>query len=231
MKFSLAAQFLSPAFAAAIASPSSVSVAEVLAKKYDNRYGDIDATAAATSRAVPSRNLDYSIHTTSTSKSSKSSSSTCPPKPTPDVQCGNVYVDSTVILGENLSCNGNITQADESNNAVLLLKGEKALLDCKGHTISQTTDGSAAAMDCPIFPSDAASILRMKKECGFFYLVGVKLEDGASMVNCNIQKFYVGGAILNEGEIKDSEFSLNRRGVQIVNNDDAANTVSKVANR
>ena len=231
MKFSLAAQFLSPAFAAAIASPSSVSVAEELAKKYDNRYGDIDATAAATSRAVPSRNLDYSIHTTSTSKSSKSASVSCPPKPTPDVQCGSTYVDSTVILGENLSCNGNITQADESNNAVLLLKGEKALLDCKGHTISQTTDGSAAAMDCPIFPGNSTERLRMKQECDLFFVAGVILKDGATMRNCNIQKFYIGGRIDNGGEIQDSEFSLNRRGVQIDNNDDAANTVSKVANR
>src|SRR5210317_2264242 len=127
MKFSLAAQFLSPAFAAAIASPSSVSVAEELAKKYDN-HRDIHAAAASRAVPSPSRNLD-SIHTTS--KSSKSSSVSCPPEPTPDVQCGSTYVDSTVILGENLSCNGNITQADESNNAVLLLKGEKALLDCK----------------------------------------------------------------------------------------------------
>ena len=169
MKLSLAAQFLSPAFAAAIASPSSVSVAEELAKKYDN-HRDIHAAAASRAVPSPSRNLD-SIH--ATSKSSKSSSVSCPPEPTPDVQCGSTYVDSTVILGENLSCNGNITQADESNNAVLLLKGEKALLDCKGHTISQTTvnidgidEGSAAAVDCPIFRGNSTERLRMKQECG-----------------------------------------------------------------
>ncbi len=47
MKFSLAAQFLSPAFAATVASPSSVSVAEALAKtkSYDSRNQDIHHAA------------------------------------------------------------------------------------------------------------------------------------------------------------------------------------------
>ena len=172
MKFSSAVQFLSPAFSAIVASSSSVSVAEALAKtkSYDSRNQDIHhaaAAAAAASRsgAGASRNLD-SIHTTSTStssKSSKSSSSTCPPEPTKDVQCGNVYnstaTDEEVVvtLGQNLLCNENITEADNSTNAALTLAGEKAVLNCQGYTISQTTvnidgidKGSAAARDSTI---------------------------------------------------------------------------------
>ena len=210
MKFSLAVQFISTVFSATFASSSSVSLAEAAAKKYDNHRG-IDA--AATSRAVPSRDL-VSIHTTS--KSSKSSVS-CPPQPTPDVQCGNTYVNSTVILGENLIC----TEGRDGSFTVLTLTGENAVLDCRGFTISQETNSSAAALDCP---SQFET-----KECGLFYEYGVILEDGASIKNCNIQKFYVGSLILNEGEIKDSEFSLNREGVNIDNF--AANTVSKVADR
>ena len=239
MKFSLAAQFLSPAFAAAIASPSSVSVAAELAKEYDN-HRNIDAAAAAAATSLASRNLD-STHSTSTSKSSKSSSY-CPPEPTPDVQCGNVYNSTAtgeqvvVTLGGNLLCSGNITEADDTRNAALTLEGEDAVLNCQGYTISQTTvnidgteTGSAAAVDCDIFPSNSAKRLRMKQECDIFFQFGVILKDGAKMMNCNIQKFWGGAEIRDGGEIQDSEFSLNYRGVQIANR--GTNTTSKIANR
>jgi hypothetical protein len=49
------------------------------------------------------------------------------------------------------------------------------------------------------------------------------------MRNCKIQQFWAGSEVYDGGEIKDSEFSLNRVGVEIVNR--AANTVSKVVNR
>ena len=251
MKFSSAVQFLSPAFAAAVASPSSVSVAEELAKtkSYDSRNQDIHhaaAAAAAASRsgAGASRNLD-SIHTTSTStssKSSKSSSSTCPPEPTKDVQCGNVYNSTAtgeqvvVTLGGNLLCDENITQADGKKNAAITLSGKDTVLNCQGYTISQTTvniDGissSAAAVDCDILPGPNESDREnMKKTCGLYFQVGVFLKDGARMVNCNVQKFWGGAEIENGGEIEDSDFSLNKDGVVIANR--AANTVSKVANR
>ncbi len=208
-------------------------MAEELAKKYGNhRDINADAAAAATSRA--SRDLE-STHTTSTSKSSKSSSSYCPPKPTPGVECGKVYTSGTVILGQNLLCNENITEADNSRNAALTFFGENTTIDCQGYTISQTTvnidgidKGRAAAVDCDIFPSNA-NRLAMKQECGLYYENGVQLYKGARMVNCNIQKFFAGADIQYGGEIEDSEFSLNRRGVEIDNF--AANTVSKVVNR
>ena len=240
MKFSLAAQFLSPVFAAAVASSSLVSsVAEELAKKYDT-HRDIDAAAAAAATSLASRNLD-STHSTSTSKSSKSSSY-CPPDPTKDVECGNVYNSTAtgeevvVTLGQNLLCSGNVTEADGSPSRALTLVGKDAVLDCQGYTISQTTvdidgidKGSAAAVDCDIFPINSTELLRMKQECGLYYPTGVRLFDGASMKNCNIQQFYYGGAMTNGGKIEDSEFSLNHRGVQISNR--GANTVSKVVNR
>ena len=143
-----------------------------------------------------------------------------------------------VTLGQNLLCNENITEADNSTNAALTLAGEKAVLNCQGYTISQTTvnidgidKGSAAARDCNYSIRNGTELLIMKQECGLFYEWGVILTDGARMVNCNIQKFFLGAGIRNEGGIVDSQFNLNRRGVQILNNDDAANTVSKVANR
>ena len=216
MKFSLAVQSLSTAFTAAVASSSLV------AKKYDNR--DIDAATA--SRAVfPSRNLFYQA---STSKSSKSSP-TCPPEPTPDVECGKVYTNTTVILGQNLICQGNITEADGKLSAGLRLIGEHAKLDCQGYTIMQVTESSAAALDCnkPFFNDEER--LEMKQECGLFFQYGVFLEAGASMINCNVQKFYQGAGMFRGGKIVDSEFNLNRRGVQIF--DSPSNTVFMVTRR
>ncbi len=231
MKPSLAVLFFFTAFTTAFSS-SSVSLAEEVVKKYDNRNQDIDATAAA-SRAVPSRNLE-SIHTTS--KAGKSSAY-CPPEPTQDVECGKTYINSTVILGENLICNENITQADGSRNAALTLTGGNAVLDCRGYTISQTTvningtdTGSTAALDCDIFPS-SADREETKRKCGIFYIFGVYLKDGASMKHCNIQQFYTGVRMDNGGGIEGSDFSLNKKALEVVNFPDAANTVSKVAHR
>jgi hypothetical protein len=69
----------------------------------------------------------------------------------------------------------------------------------------------------------------MKQECGFLYVFGVYLEDGASMEECNVQKFYVGGRIDNGGTIEGSEFSLNARGLEIPNVN--GNTLTKVTHR
>ncbi len=231
MKLLLAVQFLSTAFSAIVVSSSSVSVTEELAKKYDNRNVN-----AAASRTVPGRNLE-STHTTSTSSKSSKSSVSCPPEPTPDVQCGNVYNstagdNAVVILDQNLICEGNITEADGIRNAALTLVGKDAVLDCQGFTVSQVTSngkGSAAALDCSIDLINPTEVLRMKKECGFFYIFGVRLIDGASIVNCNIQKFWAGSVITNGGKIEGTEFSLNTRGVEIVNR--GANTVARIANR
>ena len=221
-----------------------MSVAEVLAEKKHDNHLDIDGAAAAAATSLASRNLD-SIDTTSTStsKSSKSSVS-CPPEPTPDVQCGDIYNSTAtgeevvVTLGQNLLCNENITEADNSTNAALTLVGKDAVLNCQGYTISQTTvnidgidTGSAAALDCDYPTRNPTELLIMKQECGLFYEWGVILKDGAKMINCNIQKFYLGAGTFNGGGIVDSQFNLNGRGVQILNHDGAANTVSKVANR
>ena len=175
------------------------------------------------------------------SKGKSKAGKTCPLEPTPDVECGNVYNSTAtgeqvvVTLGGNLLCDEDITEADERGNAALTLVGKDAVLDCQGYTISQTTvnidgtdTGSAAAVDCDIFPGDDTR-LRMKQECGLYFQYGVILEAGARMVNCNIQKFLSGGGIFDGGSIENSEFSLNTRGVFISNN--AANTVSKITNR
>jgi hypothetical protein len=217
MKFSVAIQSLSTVFTAAVASSSLV------VENYENRKVD----GAAASRAVSSRNLFYHQEY-STSKSSKSSP-TCPPDPTPDVECGKVYTNTTVILGQNLICEGNITEADESRNFAIRLSGKNAVLKCQGHTVSQVTESSTAALDCPIIPANATERLRMKQECGFLYVFGVYLEDGASMEECNVQKFYVGGRIDNGGTIEGSEFSLNARGLEIPNVN--GNTLTKVTHR
>jgi hypothetical protein len=168
-------------------------------------------------------------------KSKSKARKACPLEPTPDVECGNVYNSTAtgeevvVTLGGNLLCDEDITQADGSSNAALTLVGKDAVLDCQGYTISQTTidatgidKGSAAAVDCDIFKF---------QECGLFYKFGVRLENGARMVNCNIQKFLAGSFIINGGKIENSDLSLNRRGAEFRVSAPTTNTVSKISNR
>jgi hypothetical protein len=55
--------------------------------------------------------------------------------------------------------------------------------------VSQETDSSAAAMDCT---QSAANATQLKEECGISYVYGIKAYDGATVRNCNIQKFWAG---------------------------------------
>ena len=257
--YSLAIQLLSTVFTAVVITPSSVSVTEAFAKKHDYRGDDIDINSAAATTSGSHGNL-FALRDTvdAVSNSIKSSSSDCPPKPTLGVECGNVYNTSAtgeevvVTLSGNLLCDGNVTEADGTRNAVLTLAGKNAVLDCRGYTISQTTvningtdtgTGSAALLDCYVPPAKGSEELMMrreelKKQCGYFYQFGVILEDGAKMKRCNVQKFFTGAGIGNGGGIEDSKFSLNKRGVEIsnaadaiVNNVTIANTVARIAKR
>lgn len=126
----------------------------------------------------------YAATAFSSSKASKSSQDDCPPKPDA-VKCGDVIDSGVVYLGGNLVCES--IAIDDSENAAITVRGEGTVFDCQGYTVSQETESSAAAMDCG-FPGATA-----KERCGLSYLYGIKAYDGATVRNCNIQKFWVGG--------------------------------------
>ena len=92
---------------------------------------------------------------------------------------------------------------------------------------------SDAAMDCSIWFSgiDEQEIKTTKEGCGLTYLIGIRAQDGATVRNCNIQKFYH-GALSNSnavtGETGGATFenidaSLNAFGLEILDtvSDDA----------
>ena len=173
----------------------------------------------------------YSSAFDSKSKSSKSKAEDCPPDPN-NVACGATYNNAGAItLGGHLVCNGNITLADGSRNAALTVSGN-TVLDCLGNSISQVTKSTGAAVDCDVAPSRSNSTQTelMKRECGLFYEWGIIVKDGATVKNCIFRQFYGGISMEEGGTIQNSEVTLNRRGMQVLNTLSNA-TQSKVVSR
>ena len=108
------------------------------------------------------------------------------------------------------------------------LSGEGTVVDCNGFSVRQKTDSSAAAVDCDVFPTrcNETKILLMKQSCDLYFVWGFKVENGATLKNCNVQQFWGGAEILNGGSVENSQFSLNYRGLQVLNEED--NTQSNV---
>ncbi|KAL7453464.1 hypothetical protein ACHAWC_006080 [Mediolabrus comicus] len=164
----------------------------------------------------------------SSSKSSKSNADDCPP-PTQEVSCGSTFDSGEVItLAGDVFCEENITQAVGVRDAAITVRGEGTVVDCNGFSVRQKTDSSAAAVDCDVFPSEdnATQILLMKETCDLYFVWGIKVENGATAKNCNVQQFWGGVEILNGGSVENSQASLNFRGLQVENEND--NTYSNV---
>jgi hypothetical protein len=150
-------------------------------------------------------------------KAGKSSAQLCPP--ITDVTCGQVFNNSVIILGQDLVCK---TEAGASIDAAITLVGKDTVLDCQGRSITQVTNSSASAIDCSIYPYE-------KGACGLFYGFGFIAAEGATVKNCNVNKFYYGGNIVNGGVVDSSDFSLNNIGLFVSNR--VSNTTYKVTKR
>ena len=72
------------------------------------------------------------------------------------------------------------------------------------------TNSSASAYDCRVYPYE-------KGACGLFYEFGFIAAEGATVKNCNVNKFYYGGTIANGGVVDSSDFSLNSNGLFVSN--------------
>jgi len=152
------------------------------------------------------------------SKAGKSGSF-CEPEPV--VTCGETFTNE-VILSDNLICTDVIDATTpipklKTLNAAITVEGANAVIDCKGHTISQITSKSAAA--CATNPGvdldPSASRRQMKNDCDLYYQAGIILLDGATAINCKVEQFYEGFLVVNGGEVKGkkSEAYGNKRGV------------------
>lgn len=167
----------------------------------------------------------------SSSKSSKSNTDDCPP-PTQEVSCNSTFDSGEVItLAGDVVCEGNITQAVGVRDAAITVSGVGTVVDCNGFSVRQKTDSSAAAVDCRVFPTadNSTQIRLMKETCDLYYVWGIKVENGATVKNCNVQQFWGGVEILNGGSVENSQASLNFRGLEVLNFED--NTQSNVKGR
>lgn len=127
--------------------------------------------------------------------------------------CGKTFDSGLVVLTNDLICDENIDSVD----AAITVVGENTVLDCQNYAITQVNEISSAFY-CSGFPG-----------CGLLYKTGVVVKEGAKVINCNINKFYYGGSIDDGGEVESTDFSLNRKALQVVNS--VPNTLSKVTKR
>lgn len=157
-------------------------------------------------------------------------SSFCEPEPEQVLTCGQTFTDEKVVLSDDLFCTDEVGGAPtgvlKSLNAAIKIEGPDAVIDCKGHTISQRSSKNAAFCDKKIVTRDERE--DMKTECDLFYVYGIWLVDGATAINCKVEHFYYGIQITDGGEVKKkkSEVSGNRVGVSIRDNSSSTTKIS-----
>ncbi len=131
--------------------------------------------------------------------------------------CGQLFENTKVVLSEDLFCTDDVNDASKAwslpkFNAAIRIKGPDAVLDCKKHTISQRSSKNAAYCAETFNQSNRRDA---KMSCDLFYQVGIHLVDGATAVNCKVEHFQSGIYIGQGGEVKKSEVSGNRNGLNI----------------
>ena len=154
--------------------------------------------------------------------------------------CGQTFVNEKVVLLDDLICMESVNDDDVTNpqlrtlNAAIKLEGPDASIDCKGFTVRQSSEnfGSNAA-NCPnrmrgVSLGPHFERKDMKLDCDLYYQVGIWLKDGATAVNCKSEHFYDGFFLHDGGEIKKSEASRNRQGINVL--DEVVGSTSKVSN-
>ena len=151
----------------------------------------------------------------------KAPKSFCEP---PAITCGQTFTDQKVVLSDDLFCTDDSAGATDSFNAAIKISGRNAVLDCKGHTISQRSTKNAAFCDGSFLKANREAT---KKSCDLFYQNGIVLVDGATAINCKVEHFQTGIYVGKGGEIKKSEVSGNRIGVA-VRNEVATGSTTKV---
>ena len=140
------------------------------------------------------------------------------------IECGATFTNEEVDLSHDLFCTKSVSWLDADDelmelNAAITLSGPDASIDCQGHTIRQIANSPGSfcqtglGIGDPFEPSNFRK--EMKRNCFNFYQAGILLIDGATAINCNVEKFYDGFLVLNGGEVKKSETSGNRNGVFI----------------
>jgi hypothetical protein len=113
--------------------------------------------------------------------------------PTSVVQlCGESFTDQKVVLSNNLDC-GSRDENVERQPCAVTLDGPEAEINCNGNTLSQEATTPFYA-DGP-------------------YENGICLKNGATAINCNVQKFFDGIRVTEGGEVRSSFLTSNLRGI------------------
>ena len=175
----------------------------------------VGVVVGLTNGVAGQQEFQKSFAATVSGKSGKSVSFCEPP---PAITCGQTFENTKVVLSEDLFCTDDVTDATKAAtlpkfNAAIKIKGPDAVLDCKKHTISQLSSKNAAYCDANFVTQENRQAAKLS--CDLFYQVGIWLVDGATAVKCKVEHFHSGIFIGKGGEVKKSEVSGNRNGLNI----------------
>jgi len=116
------------------------------------------------------------------------------------VQCGGEAYTGEVKLTEDLNC----PSGDyASGDCAITLNGKQAVLDCNKYMINNNLGASDN---------------------------GICILNGATAINCHVQKFGIGIYVQNGGEVKDCEVMFNEGNGVLIKNEASSTTKMKISN-
>jgi len=111
--------------------------------------------------------------------------------PTSVVQlCGESFTDQKVVLSNNLDCGSRI---EDRQPCAVTLDGPEAEINCNGNTLSQEATTP--------FYNDGP------------YYDGICLKNGATAINCTVERFNAGIKVTDGAEVRNSFLTSIRRGI------------------
>jgi hypothetical protein len=135
--------------------------------------------------------------------SMSASMSVGPEPPITVTGCGEIFTNQKVVLADNLEC-GSLVGGQQ--DCAVTLNGPEAEIDCNGNTLSQEATPQANYNDGP-------------------FLYGICLNNGATAINCNVQKFFGGIEVTDGGEVRSSFLTSNNIGIVALFTKDSTLTI------
>ena len=126
--------------------------------------------------------------------SSMSASMSFGPPPVTLTGCGESFTDTKVVLTDNLNCGSLVGgNPQDQEDCAVTLDGPEAEIDCQGNTLSQEATS-------PFYTNGP-------------FVRGICLNNGATAINCNVQKFFDGIRVTDGAEVRNSFLTSNFNGI------------------
>ena len=117
--------------------------------------------------------------------------------------CGEIFTNQKVVLTDNLDC-GQLV--GDPQLCAVTLDGPEAEIDCNGNTLSQVATPQEFYTDGP-------------------FGRGICLNDGATAINCTVERFDDGIRVTDGGEVRSSFLTSNNIGIFAAFTEDGTLTI------